>query len=143
VLKLNIREIGKIFGYLASAYASSSESFVKRRIEEAMATLSQVVEQKSDTYREIIEGVIDARVPLKLLVNVCSFLPGKPLIGEVFGKSEGFFVKEGETLKTIIGVNENGKSLVNSMVTAVRERAKESNKKSENPKNLSKKHEGI
>jgi hypothetical protein len=51
------------------------------------------------------------------------------MLAEVFGRSDGFYVKEKENIKTIIGINDNGKTLVNAMISAVRERAKESTKK--------------
>jgi hypothetical protein len=135
---LNIREVGKILGYLISAHQASREAFVKRRIEDAVGEISKTIEPKEGLYRDLVEGIIDARVPLKLIANVSRLLPGEPLLAEVAGRAEGFFVKEEEGVKTIVGLNETGKTLVNAMISAVRERAKESTKKPENPKNLKK-----
>jgi hypothetical protein len=131
---LNIREIGKVFGFLISAHQATQEPFARKRIEDAMVKLSEMLEQKPEIYRDFIEGIMDSGLPLKLLVNVWSFLPGKPKIAEFVGRAEGFFVTEGKIVKTIIGLDENGKFLVNTMVAAVRERKKESVKKPENQK---------
>jgi len=136
---LNTREVGRVFGHLISAHQASRESFVKRRIEDAISEISRTIEPKEGLYRDLVEGIVDARVPLRLLANLSRLLPGEPLLAEVAGRTEGFFVKEEEGIKTLIGLNETGKQLINSMIETVRERAKENTKKPENPqKNFSK-----
>lgn len=130
---MNPREVGKILGYLISAHQASRDSFVKRRIEDAISEISKTIEEKETLYRDLVEGIIDARVPLRLVASVSRLLPGTPVLAEISGRSEGFFVKEAEGIKTIIGLNETGKALVSAMIEAVRERAKENTKKPENP----------
>lgn len=132
---MNTKEAGKIFGYLASAHDAATDPFVKRQIEQAIATLSATLEQKIEIYQELAEGIIESKVPLRLLTSICTLLPGNPMLAEVFGRSDGFYVKEKENIKTIIGINDNGKTLVDAMIEAVRKRAK----KPENSKGFSKK----
>jgi hypothetical protein len=129
---VEVKQRGKILAYLTSAHAASKEPFVKRRIERAIRELC--IELTEDSYKELVDGYLETKIPLELLMNISSLLPGQPILAEIPGKMEGFFVKKGEELKTIVGLNESGKKLVTCMVNAVKERGKET-KKPEDIKN--------
>ena len=129
---MEVKQRGKIIAYLTSAHAASQEPFVKRRIERAVHELC--ADLNEDSYKELVDGYLETKIPLELLINISKSLPGQPMLAEIPGKTEGFFVKRDKELKTIVGLNEAGKKLVNCMVDAVRGRSKGA-KKPENLKN--------
>jgi hypothetical protein len=144
---LEVKRRGKIFAYLTAVYAHahSTDSYIRIRIEEAIKELFKDLNLKDlnlDTYKELIDGYIEAKVPLQLLIYTSKFLPFQPTLGEVPGKEkEGFYVERGQEIRTIIGTNESGKNLVKCMIEAVRERSRRKELESQKPENLKNKKE--
>jgi len=125
------RSLGRILGCLASARdAAKGNDFVQNRILEAISHIEFPAGQvESDAlkevYREFVEGWLEVRAPLQLIVLVAAKLPREPQL--TFGlprQGELYFHRKRSSMPPIIGVNETGKLLVQVMVEAVKQRSR-------------------
>jgi hypothetical protein len=124
-VEIEIKRIGKTIGYLTSAHEASKEPFVRKRIELGIAEICKTIEATDKVYEEIVEGILETGVPLRLLRSISTCLPGEPRIAETTGVVEGGFFVKGSQPKTLIGLNESGKKLIEKMVSAVKRRGQE------------------
>jgi hypothetical protein len=124
-VEIEIKTIGKTIGYLMSAHEASREPFVRKKIERAITELCRTIEATDKVYEEIVEGILETGIPLQLINGISSCLPGEPMIAEIAGIVEGGFFIKGSHTKTLIGLNEPGKKLIEKMVSAVKRRANE------------------
>jgi hypothetical protein len=116
--RIDTRKVGRIIANLTVAYAES-KCQVQRRIEAAIVELLDFFKLEPKDYPEIVKGFIEAKAPVKLLIYISNFLPGGPMLVEIQGRGRGgFFVKEGEKVTTIVGLNDTGRLLVEAIKAA-------------------------
>lgn len=115
---------GKLLGVLLSAFDAARESFVRRRIGEALTLICQDIPKEGELesiFQSLLGGYLDTGAPLRLLQIVSKYLPGQPQIGpglRIEGKLAFF---DGPTV--IVGNNASGEILVKVMIQVVREKA--------------------
>jgi hypothetical protein len=123
--KLNVEVV---IAHLSIAYVKSGWP-ARKHIENAIIELVRIFKPVLDDYRKIVNGFIEAGVSFKYLVHISGFLPGEPKLVLIKGRTEGGFVfKEEEGVSTIIGLDDNGRFLVNTMIEMVAAKAKSGSK---------------
>jgi hypothetical protein len=122
--KLDVEKVVVVIAHLSVAYVKSGWP-ARKHIENAIIELVRIFKPVLDDYRKIVNGFIEAGVSLKYLVHISGFLPGKPELVLIKGRIEGGFVfKEEEGVSTIIGLDDNGRLLVNAMIEMAAAKAK-------------------
>jgi hypothetical protein len=114
------KKLGYVLGCLTSAYDAAKEKFVKARIEEGLTHWEFPSAEIPQCYKDLVEGWLESKSPLELIVLVAEKLPCNPVLSYGFpppGKP-GFYGRSG----TLYGKNENGEKLIETMINAVRER---------------------
>jgi hypothetical protein len=119
---VEVKQRGKVLAYLTAAYALSEDPQIKREIELLIQKVGNGLSE--DLYKELLKGYLESKIPLELLIKTSRLLPGQPILAEMSGRMPGLAIWTGETVSTIVGVNEAGKKLVNKMLEVLKELAK-------------------
>jgi hypothetical protein len=119
---VEVKQRGKVLAYLTAVYALSEDPQIKREIELLIQKVGNGLSE--DLYKELLKGYLESKIPLELLIKTSRLLPGQPILAKMPGRMPGLAIWTGETVSTIVGVNEAGKKLVNKMLEVLKELAK-------------------
>lgn len=129
-------KVGVVIAHLSAAYVKS-EWPARKHIEDVIIELARIFKPGLNDYRKIVNGFIEAGVSLKYLVHISGLLPGKPTLVLIQGRTEGgFFFKDEKGVRTIIGLDDNGRFFVKAMIEMTAAKTKSGSKFESLPEHL-------